>query len=657
MQQTLQIDIETYSPVNIKKAGVYPYANHPEFEILLFAYAFNDEPVTVLDMTNEEMTFPLRVIEALYDPSILKTAFNALFERTCINAYLSSKGWNALPIEQWECTMVKAAMLGLPLSLGKVAEVLQISQQKMLIGMQLIRYFCIPCKPSATNGGRTRNLPHHDPAKWTTFKLYNKVDVETERGIRKAISYFEIPKLEKLLYILDQQINDRGVLIDRHFVENAISIDLVTKDRLMESAMALTGLDNPNSGAQMKAWLLAETGEDIKSLTKASIPDILKRSPGELVAKVMGLKLELNKTSVKKYQAMINAVGSDDRIRGLTQFYGANRTGRWSGRFVQLQNLPQNHLVDLDLARNLVMSNDAELVEMFFGNVPDTLSQLIRTSFIAEEGKLLYVADFSAIEARVLAWLADEKWRLESFARNEDIYCASASMMFGVVVEKHGINGDLRQKGKVSELACGFQGGPAALENMGALKMGIPKSDLQGLIDIWRKANPNIVRFWYKMNKYAMKVLQEGGKENVAHGLSFEYKNSNLYLHLPSGRSLCYNNPSIGENRFGSATINYWGMDQMTKKWGKQETYGGKLVENATQAIARDCLAVAMLRLDKRGYPIVFHVHDEAIVEYSEENQETNLKAVCDTMGQPISWAPGLLLPAEGYVTKYYRKD
>jgi len=654
--QTLQIDIETYSPVDIKKSGVYPYAIHPEFRILLFAYAFDDEPVRVIDMASGE-AIPREVLQALYNPGVLKTAFNALFERTCINAYLNSFGMEDLKIEQWECTMIKAAMLGLPLSLGKVAEVLRIQQQKMSIGMQLIRYFCIPCKPSATNAGRTRNLPHHDPAKWTTFKLYNKVDVETERGIRKAITYFEIPKLEKLLYILDMQVNDRGVLIDRQFVENAINIDIITKERLMTEAIKLTGIDNPNSGAQMKAWLLAETGEDIKSLTKASIPDILKRSPGELVAKVMGLKLELSKTSVKKYQAMVNAAGQDDRIRGLSQFYGANRTGRWSGRFVQLQNLPQNHLADLDLARNLVLSNDPELVEMFFGNVPDTLSQLIRTSFIAEEGKLLYVADFSAIEARVAAFLADETWRLGVFATHGKIYEASASRMFKVPIEAVTKGSELRQKGKISELALGYQGGTGALENMGALNMGIPKSDLQGLIDTWRAANPNIVRYWHKLNQAAMKVLQNGGKETLSHGVSFEYKHNNLYMHLPSGRSLCYVAPSIGENRFSKATINYMSMDQTTKKWGKQETYGGKLFENLCQAFARDCLAVAMLRVDRAGYPIVFHVHDELIVEHSDLTPKKALDDICRIMGEPISWAPGLLLRADGYFTKYYKKD
>lgn len=656
MRQTLQIDIETYSPVDIKKSGVYPYANHPDFRILLFAFAFDDEPIEVIDFARGEQ-LPYRVLEALQDPDTLKTAFNALFERTCINVWLVRMGDLPTCIEQWECTMVKAAMLGLPLSLGKVAEVLGIPQQKMGIGISLIRYFCIPCKPTTTNGGRTRNLPHHDLGKWSTFKEYCKADVAAERGIRKAISYFEMPRLEKLLYILDQQINDRGVLIDRQFVDNAINIDNITRERLMKTAMDLTGLDNPNSGAQMKEWLLAETGENIKSLTKASIPDILKRSPSELVAKVMGLKLELNKTSVKKYQAMINAVGSDARIRGLTQFYGANRTGRWSGRFVQLQNLPQNHLADLDLARKLVMSNDAELVEMFFGNVPDTLSQLIRTSFIAEEGETFYVADFSAIEARVAAFLADEIWRLEVFATHGKIYEASASQMFKVPIESVTKGSELRQKGKISELALGYQGGKSALETMGAKKMGIPENEWQSLVDTWRAANPNIVRFWYKLNQAAMKVLEHGGIERVAHGVSFEYKNKNLYLHLPSGRSLCYVNPSIGLNRFDKATINYFGMDQMTKKWCKQETYGGKLFENLCQAFARDCLAVAMLRLDKKGYPIVFHVHDEVITESWDLDPEDTLQDICRIMGEPISWAPGLLLKADGYVTKYYKKD
>ncbi len=787
--QELNIDIETYSPVDLKKSGVYPYANHPDFEILLFAFAFGDEEVSVVDIQRGEV-LPQRVINALYNVGILKTAFNAAFERTCINVFLTRQGYQQMPIGNWECTMVKAGMLGLPMSLAKVAEVLNLPQQKMGIGMSLIRYFCIPCKPTKANGFRTRNFPYHDIEKWHLFKKYCGQDVRTERNIRQVIGAFKIPEMEKKLYELDQEINDRGVLIARNFVENAINIDQAVKERLIKETIALTGINNPKSGQQLKAWLLEETGEDFDSVTKATIPDIIKKYPEDLIKKVLTLKLELNKTSVMKYKAMINGACSDNRVRGLTQFYGANRTGRWclaedtkilvktefrnigvkniqdveisdkvwdgeqwvrhegvilnghkyvmlhddisatafhnvwistskkitlleaalsntplwggtcprylayfgpvrnsykkrkfvktydiinagpknrfmangrivsnSGRLVQMQNLPQNHISNLDLARNLVLTGDPTLVEMFYSNVPDTLSQLIRTSFIPSPGNLFYVADFSAIEARIVSWLADEKWRIEVFATHGKIYEASASQMFKVPIEQVTKGSSLRQKGKVSELACSYGGGVGALENMGALKMGIPKSELQGLIDQWRAANPNIVKLWYKTNSAALKVIREGGKENVAHGIYFEYKGRNLYMHLPSGRRLSYINASIGINRFGGESITYYGMDQETKKWSKQETYGAKLVENGTQAIARDCLANSMLKLDKAGYPIVFHVHDEVIIEYPDKEPEKTLDNICSIMGEPIDWAPGLLLRADGYSTSYYKKD
>lgn len=968
MTAELNIDIETYSPVDLTKSGVYPYANHPDFEILLFAYAFGKEETRVIDIRRGEK-IPERVMIALYDNNTIKTAFNALFERTCINVWLSRNGLPPMPISSWVCTMVKCAMLGLPLSLGKVAEVLRIPQQKMGIGISLIRFFCIPCKPTKINGMRTRNLPEHDLDKWHLFMKYCGQDVNTERNIRQVISAFKIPETEKLLYALDQEINDRGVLIDRNFVEKAIAIDAEVKEKLITEMMELTGMNNPKSGPQLKAWLLEETEEEFASVTKATIPDIIKKYPRETIERVLSLKLELNKTSVMKYKAMMNSVGYDGRIRGLTQFYGANRTGRWSGRIVQMQNLPQNHIENLDLARNLVLSGDASLVEMFYGNVPDTLSQLIRTSFIPSPGNLFYVADFSAIEARIIAWLANEKWRLKAFENGDDIYCASASMMFGVPVEKHGKNSHLRQKGKVAELACvaegeliltdiglipiesltlahkvfdgtyfvphngllyrgikktisyeglratedhivwsreidgehraiqfgfaassgaylerpkisgyhfrkcsdnfvrealeswmersdgaygmyqmfqgtmdefiefekrnferlpnvfsapansfvagktidrretemresenkrlrelrgsrnkiyvsisnicrtlfnrnfwrtekmvgdrqegqqwelrkrkstfcneksksiksarfsiegmgtgrvairekccntetliwiiptrdysrsgigsyskkkelawhtrevktydilncgpdnrfvvsgvlvhncGYQGGVGALENMGALKMGIPKEELQGIIDQWRAASPNIVKLWYKMNTAALEALSGNGRQDVEHGVFFEYKGRNLYMYLPSGRRLCYLDAHVGVNRFGSPSICYYGMDQETKKWGRQETYGGKLTENAVQAIARDCLAMSMLRLDAAGYPIVFHVHDEVIADYPDVNPDETLKNICRIMGEAIPWAPGLLLKADGYFCLHYKKD
>lgn len=652
----LNIDIETYSPVDLKKAGVYPYANHPEFEIILFAYAFGKEETTVIDLLRGQK-LPERVMVALYDPNCKKTAFNALFERTCINVWLSRQGLPPMPIGSWECTMVKAAMLGLPLSLAKVAEVLKLPQQKMGIGMSLIRYFCIPCKPTKANGFRTRNFPQHDIEKWRLFQKYCGQDVNTERNIRQVISAFKIPEMEVALYRLDQEINDRGVLIDRKFVQNAIAIDAEVKEKLISEMIELTGMDNPKSGPQLKAWLLEETEEAIASVTKVTIPDIIKKYPQEVIKRVLSLKLELNKTSVMKYKAMINSVGEDDRIRGLTQFYGANRTGRWSGRIVQMQNLPQNHIENLDLARNLVLMGDVSLMEMFYGNVPDTLSQLIRTSFVPSPGNLFYVADFSAIEARIIAWLANQKWRLEAFKRGDDIYCASASMMFGVVVEKHGPNSHMRQKGKIAELALGYQGSVGALETMGAKKMGIPEEEWQGLVDQWRAANPNIVNLWWTLNSAALRALNGEGRQDVGHGVFFDFKGRNLYMYLPSGRRLCYLDAHVGVNRFGSQAICYYGMDQETKKWGKQETYGGKLAENLTQAIARDCLAVSMLRLDSSGYPIVFHVHDEVISDYEKSNPDETLKNICRIMGEPIPWAPGLLLKADGYYTSYYKKD
>jgi len=649
-KRTLAIDIETYSPVDLKESGLYAYTDHPEFEVLLFAYAFDKEPVKVVDLALFE-DIPEDVFLALHDPTVLKTAHNANFERVCLSKHFGTY----LPINQWECTMVKSAMLGLPFALAVVGKVLKIDQEKMTEGKALIRYFSMPCKPTKANGMRTRNLPEHDMEKWNTYKLYNARDVEAEREIREKTAFFKMPEGEKELYVLDQMINDRGVMVDMQFVNNAITMDATYKERLTVEMTELTNLDNPNSVSQLKAWIAEETGEDVTSLTKESILTMLKDTPSDEVTKVLKNRQEMAKTSVKKYQAMANAVGSDGRIRGLLQFYGANRTGRWAGRLVQVQNLPQNHLFDLDLARELVRANDLEMLEMLFGNVPDTLSQLIRTAFVAKPGHTFLVADFSAIEARVIAWLAGEKWRLDVFATHGKIYEASASQMFKVPIEEVTKGSSLRQKGKVSELALGYQGGPGALTQMGALKMGLQEEELQGLVDAWRAANPNIVRLWKTVDNAAKEAVENKALVTISHGVKFDCRAEVLFIELPSGRKLSYIHPRLGKNRFDSASLIYEGMNQTTKQWCEQETYGGKLVENIVQAIARDCLAYAMLNLDKDGYQIVMHVHDESIIEIEEE--KADLEDVCKIMGQPIPWAKGLLLRADGYSTKYYKKD
>ncbi|MCL4483451.1 MAG: DNA polymerase [Bacteroidetes bacterium] len=649
-KRTLAIDIETYSPVDLKESGLYAYTEHPEFEILLFAYAFDKEPVKVIDLISFE-DIPDDVFMALTDRDVLKTAHNANFERVCLGKHFGI----FLPIDQWECTMVKSAMLGLPFALGMVGKVLKIDQEKMTEGKALIRYFSMPCKPTKANGMRTRNLPEHDMEKWNTYKLYNARDVEAEREIREKTAFFKMHDGERELYVLDQLINDRGVMVDMQFVNNAIAMDATYKDRLTVEMTELTNLNNPNSVSQLKAWIAEETGEDVTSLTKEAILIMLKNTPSDEVTRVLRNRQEMAKTSVKKYQAMANAVGTDGRIRGLLQFYGANRTGRWAGRLVQVQNLPQNHLFDLDLARELVRDNDLEMLEMLFGNVPDTLSQLIRTAFIAKPGHTFLVADFSAIEARVIAWLAGEKWRLDVFATHGKIYEASASQMFKVPIEEVTKGSPLRQKGKVSELALGYQGGPGALTQMGALKMGLQEEELQGLVDAWRAANPSIVRLWKTVDNAAKEAVENRALVAINHGIKFDCRAEVLFIELPSGRKLSYIHPRLGKNRFDSASLIYEGMNQTTKQWCDQETYGGKLVENIVQAIARDCLAYAMLNLDKAGYNIVMHVHDEAIIEIEEE--KANLEDVCKIMGQPIPWAKGLLLRADGYSTNYYKKD
>ncbi|MEL7586622.1 MAG: DNA polymerase [Prolixibacteraceae bacterium] len=649
---TLGIDIETYSPVDLAKCGVYKYAKHPDFRILLFGYSWNGGPITVLEIDEDgEVDLPDDVFDALTDPDVLKTAHNAAFERVCLSTFYGID----MPVEQWECSMIKCAMLGLPLALGQVAKVLRLPEQKMAAGKALIRYFCMPCKPTKTNGGRTRNFPQHDPGKWDLFKTYNGLDVEVEQAERKKVAFFEIPDKEKELYCLDQRINDRGVMIDRKLVINAIRINEEYTGKLLEEATLITGLSNANSVKQLKKWLTEETGEEVKSLSKGKIPDMIKATDDEKVKRLLEIRQEASKTSVKKYTAMLASVCSDLRIRGLTQFYGANRTGRFSGRFVQLQNLPQNHLADLDLARQLVIEGDDDMLEMLFGNVPDTLSQLIRTAFIAAPGDRFIVADFSAIEARIIAWLAGESWVLDVFRTHGKIYEASAAMMFHVPFEEVTKGSDYRKRGKVAVLALGFQGGVTALTKMDKDK-AIPDEEKPGIVKAYRAANPHIVRLWYDVNNAAIKAVETGERVRIKQkGIVFEVKHNILFVTLPSGRKLSYLRPRIGTNRFDGKSVTYEGMGQETKKWCVQETYGGKLTENIVQAIARDILCVSMLRLDKAGYPIVFHVHDEAISEMPEG--KGSVKEMCEIMAQPISWAEGLPLRAEGYETKYYKKD
>lgn len=651
----LHIDIETYSEADLKKVGMYKYAQHQSFQVLLIAYAFGNNPVKVLDLTVEMTTDELfeydKVVAALTDPSIIKVAHNAAFERTCLAAAFLMD----LPASEWECTMIKSAYAGLPLALGNVASVLKLDTQKDLRGLGFIKYFCLPCKPSKANGERTRNLPIHSPEKWEGFKEYCVKDVEVEMAIDKALSWVKISPFEKRLWDIDQDINDRGIMLDKRFVKNAISIDIAYREKLMKEAIELTGLDNPNSVAQLSRWFEQETGDEVETLKKADIPVMLQKYDSPTLQRVLKIRQELSKTSVKKYAAMAHAVCDDGFVRGLLQFYGANRTGRWAGRLVQVQNLPQNHLEDLDMARTLVRDNDAEMLEMCYGNIPDVLSQLIRTAFVAGKGKTLGVSDFSAIEARVLAWIAGEQWRLDVFNTHGKIYEASASAMFSVPIESVTKGSDLRQKGKVSELALGYQGGAGALINMGALNMGLTEEELPELVDAWRAANPAIVAFWAGVQKAAISALN--GQPVRYKGLRFGMEKNNMFIELPSGRRLQYYNARISVGKFGSQAIKYEGMNQTTKQWEWVDTYGGKLTENIVQAIARDCLAEAIVKAYDAGFDIAMHVHDEIVAVLDEENGEAKLAELTDLMGVEIEWAKGLPLRGDGYLTKYYKKD
>lgn len=649
--RTLSIDIETYSSVDLISAGVYRYAESPDFRILLLAYAWEDEPVQLIDLTERGLGIEREVIfMALRDPEIIKTAYNANFERTCLAAHFDQE----MPPEQWQCTAVHASTLGLPRSLGEVAKVLKMDQQKMTAGKALINYFCKPCRPTARNGQRTRNLPDHDPEKWELFKEYCKQDVEVERAIRNKLAAFPVPEEEQKLWQLDQRINDRGVLTDRVLVTEAMKADAEVKARLEEEAIRLTGLDNPNSVAQLKGWLEAAEDIEIESLNKATVPELMKNTESDTVRRVLQIRKEMGKTSVSKYAALDRAMNTDDRIRGTMMFYGA-RTGRWAGRIFQPQNLPQNKLEDLDLARQLLREGDIESIELLYGNVPDTLSQLIRTALVPEYGARFIVADFSAIEARVIAWLAREKWRMDVFRTHGKIYEASASQMFNVPIDKITKGNPeyaLRQKGKIAELALGYGGAKGALEAMGALKMGLAEEELPTLVKMWRNANPAITELWWAVGDAAMTAVRDR-TITQDYGLTFSYESGFLFLRLPSGRRLAYPRPKIQTDRFGKDGLTYEGVDQGRKTWGRVDTYGPKLVENIVQAISRDLLAGAMQNLTDAGYKIVMHVHDEVIIEA----KDGSLAEVEEIMAQTPSWAAGLPQRADGYECSFYKKE
>ncbi|MBZ9633047.1 DNA polymerase [Clostridium sp. FP1] len=652
MADVLCIDVETYSSVDIATSGAYKYCEAPDFEIMLFAYAFNDEEVKIIDF-NEGEILPQRVIDALYNPNIIKSAFNANFERNAIKNFLGTP----TPPEMWQCTMVKALTMGLPGSLGMVGTAMHLPEdkQKMKEGKALIQYFCKPCKSTKTNGGRTRNLPEHDMEKWEIFKSYCMQDVVAERDIKNKLSIYLSTDKEQRLWELDQHINDRGVGTDLVLIEKAIECDATYSERLKNEAREITGLANPNSAAQLKKWIGDKLGHEVSSLTKESVAELLEVIIDADVVRILELRQLMAKTSIKKYQTMQNSrCEIDGRVRGLLQFYGANRTGRWAGRLVQVQNLPQNHLPDLDDARNLVRTGQFDEIEFLYDSIPDTLSQLIRTAFIPREGNRFMIADFSAIEARVIAWLAGEKWRLDVFNTHGKIYEASASQMFHVPIESVKKGSELRQKGKIAELALGYGGSVGALSSMDKNK-SIPEDELTGLVKSWRNANVNITKFWWDCDKGAKKAITERTTVCMQFGLKFICAPGVLFIQLPSGRKLSYVRPKIEDGKFGKPVVTYEGMEQTTKQWTTLETYGPKIVENIVQATARDCLAEAMFKVQKAGYDIVMHVHDEIIMDVPKGFG--SMDAVNNIFGEPIAWAPGLPLKADGYECNYYMKD
>lgn len=655
----LSVDLETFSSVNLGKCGVYKYAESDDFEILLFGYSVDGSEVQVVDLAQGE-TIPEVVLSALTDETVTKWAFNAQFERVCLSRYLRDKGINVNPGQtakseslflnpsSWHCTMIWSATLGLPMSLESVGAVLGLDKQKLTEGKNLIKYFCLPCNPTKVNGGRTRNKYFHDKEKWEQFKSYNKRDVEVEMSIQEKLSRFPVPDFLWQEFYLDQQINDRGIEIDPLFVESAIKLDQEVKTHLVDELKHVTGLENPNSVLQMRSWL-KEHGLEMESLGKKEVAKELK-TVGKELAEVLRLRQQFAKSSVKKYTAMKNAACMDYRERGMFRFYGANRTGRFAGRLVQLQNLPQNHLPDLAEARSLVKQGNVEALEMLYEDIPDTLSQLIRTAFIPRTGFKFIVADFSAIEARVLAWLAGEKWRMQVFEEGKDIYCSSASQMFGVPVEKHGVNGHLRQKGKIAELALGYGGSVGALKAMGAIDMGLTEDELQPLVDAWRSSNPMVTTLWWDVDRAVKQCVHEHVSVRT-HNIVFTYKSGFLIIKLPSKRCLYYVKPRVEENKYGGESVTYEGVGS-TKKWERLESYGPKFVENITQAIARDILLYAMQTL--KEYRIVAHVHDEAIIE---TDKNVSVQSVCELMGRTPPWAEGLVLRADGYECEFYKKD
>lgn len=649
----LAIDIETYSSRDITKCGVHAYTEAEEFEILLFAYAYDEEKVKIVDLASGEK-LPQNIIEDLNNPGVIKTAFNASFERTCLSKYLNKP----MPANQWRCSAVYSLSLGLPLDLSGVAKCLNLDQQKMGEGKSLIRYFSMPCKGSNTKGRRNHNLSQEDVDKWQVFKNYCVQDVEVERAIRKRLEQFSMTDREWELWALDQKINDGGVLVDRRLVHNAINCDEAYKKIITKEAMALTNLENPNSPAQLKAWLQEKETESA-SLCKENVKDLIEEVADGEVKRVLELRQELSKTSVKKYEAMERAICADDRIRGLMKFYGANRTGRWAGRLVQIHNLPRNSMDNLDYARQLLKEGDYEMLELLFHSVPDVLSQLVRTAFIPSKNCRLIVSDFSSIEARIIAYLAGEKWILDTFKSHGKIYEMTASKMFGVPLESI-VKGnplyELRQKGKIATLACGFGGSIGALVAMGAPKMGLKEEELRGIVAAWRKSNPNIVKLWREIENAAIKAVSENRVVKIRQGLQFSCRSRVLFIKLPSGRSLAYVRPRIEMDvRFNKPKLTYEGIEQGTKQWGRISTFGGKLTENIVQAIARDCLGEAMIRLDKAGYKIIFHVHDEVILEVPKGFG--SLESVNEIMGQAMTWASNLPLKAAGFETDYYKKD
>ena len=661
--KNLEIDIETYSSIDLSKCGVYKYAEADDFEILLFGYSVDGGEVIVVDLAAGE-SIPAEVIDALTDDAVTKWAFNAAFERVCLSRYLSDQGISLDPFhdnhplsqecarylnpESWKCSMIWSAYLGLPLSLEGVGAVLGLEKQKLSEGKDLIRYFCVPCKPTKANGGRTRNLYSHDAEKWERFKAYNVRDVETEMQIQAKLEKYPVPDFVWEEYHIDQEINDRGIALDMTLVEQAIAMDERSKVALTDTMKTLTELDNPNSVVQMKQWLL-DNGLEMESLGKKEVAEVLKTAP-EHLKEVLSIRQQLAKSSVKKYQAMQNAACSDNRARGMFQFYGANRSGRWAGRIIQLQNLYRNSMPDLDVARDLVRNGEFETVELLYDSVPEVLSELIRTAFVPKPGCKFIVSDFSAVEARVLSHLANESWRTEVFAQGKDIYCASASQMFHVPVEKHGVNSHLRQKGKIAELALGYGGSVGALKAMGALDMGLAEEELQPLVDAWRQSNPNIVKFWWDVDRCVKKTVKERVPTET-NGIQFRYQSGMLFILLPSSRQLSYVKPRMGENRFGGESVTYEGIGG-TKKWERIESYGPKFVENIVQAYSRDLLAHSMKTL--RHCSIVAHIHDEIIVEADMDMSE---EVLSEQMGRVPPWANGLLLRADGYETLFYKKD